>query len=113
VKYSFFESIEKWNDDSFDSTFNREINKIPLEDLQLIKAIKHGNYIHELPLETIILNKKKEYKTLYIKSGIFFNSITSGCNCSDNFNTNNILNEYCELLFKLEENGDVVEISLI
>tara|TARA_Y100001935_G_scaffold255414_1_gene268294 strand:+ start:17689 stop:18030 length:342 start_codon:yes stop_codon:yes gene_type:complete len=109
----FLESILNWDNRYFDSIFNKEINNLSFERLQLLKAMKNGSYLHDEPVKTIILNKEKNGQYAFIKTGVFFYSSIGGCNCSDEAVNQNNLDEYCELLLKLKADGQLININLV
>ena len=81
--------------------------------LPLQQALSHGNFANTDNLDIMILSITDDKSTIQAKVGIFFTSIISGCQCSDDPTPINEENEYCELMLNINKNTSTSTITLL
>ena len=106
-------SLLAWDTDTFNVVFIKEVCALDLNDLPLQEALSHSSYANSDNLAATVLNKKSDDNKLFIKAGIFYTGIITGCNCADDPTPVDENNEYCEVLFSIDRKTAETTVSLL
>lgn len=107
------QSLSSWNTEQFKQAFVSEVANLSLEQLPLQQAMRIGNSASKHNLNIMINRLYEDEDSLYIRSGIFFSSIISGCSCADDPTPVDYNTEYAELLFRIDRKCAEAHISII
>lgn len=105
-------SLSSWGSKHFNRSFIDEVTQLPLQQLPLQQAMSVGNFASKHNLEILINQQHEDNEFIYIKCGIFFSSLISGCNCADDPTPIDYNTEYCEMLFKINKKCGDTHISI-
>lgn len=95
-------SLQTWSTSDFTQTFFDEVTALDTNLLPLQQGLSHSSFANGDRLSVMLLNKKSSKEKLFVKAGLFYTGIISGCNCSDNPAPADENNEYCEVLFCID-----------
>lgn len=95
---SFQESLDTWPAPHFKQVLTRQLMQLSLDQLPLQNALSQGNIATLDHLQFTINSSEFNDNSLKVGLGVFFSSIISGCNCSDDPSPVDLINEYCELI---------------
>jgi len=93
----FSEALTGWQTPMFADCLISDIEQLDADQLQLQKALTHGNYADADDLSVILLSTKSDREEIHVKVGVFYVSIIAGCECSGDPTPSSKRNEYCEL----------------
>ncbi|HIO91711.1 MAG TPA: hypothetical protein EYG68_02570 [Leucothrix mucor] len=96
-------SLAAWQSDHFKNTFRDEV--ISLDDtlLPLQEGLSYANFADGSDMSVLILNVSTSDKLLLVKTGIFYQGLITGCNCSDDPTPPDSHTEYCEIRFEINK----------
>ena len=102
-----------WDTDAFNNVFIKEISALDADTLPLQQGLTHSSYANSDTLTAIVLSKKSNESSLFIKAGLFYTGIIAGCNCADDPTPVDENNEYCEVLITINKKTAISSVSLI
>jgi len=105
--------IQSLGHSDFKNSLKKEIQAIDPTLLPLQQGLSLSSYVGQIPFSSVILSVTDKPESIQVKAGIFYTGIIAGCSCSDDPSPTDEQNEYCELLFVINKNTAVTEISLI
>ncbi len=82
------------------------------ELLPLQQGLSIGNYVISGALEVMMIDAFESESGLFIKVGIFFKSVISGCSCADDPTPANEYEEYCMVEVSIDKFSAAATISL-
>jgi len=107
------ESLKEWHGPLFVDAFQNEISQLSVEQLRLQQTLRYGNCATTENMKLIILSKNDDGKNIFVKVGIFYNSVISGCQCADVPTLDSAEIEYTELLFTLDKKTAETRIEVV
>jgi hypothetical protein len=106
-------SLSAWQTDHFKSVFQEEVKALDESSLPLQEGLSRANYVDASDLSVLILNIKETDTALQIKTGIFYQGIIAGCNCSDDPSPPASHTEYCIIGFEIDKKTAKTDVLLI
>jgi len=93
----FDQALKYWGSADFSEYFKRAFGELSLEELPLLDCCQHSGVIYKDTIGVTILASSADSQAIYLKIGVFFCEILSGCACSDDPSQAIMLeNSYCE-----------------
>lgn len=96
-------SLAAWQSSNFKQVLREEIGTLDETSLPLQEGLSHANYVDASDLSVLILNIRETETQIQAKTGIFYEGIIAGCNCSDDPSPMPSHTEYCEILFGIDK----------
>lgn len=103
-------TLSAWESERFASTFVDEARSLPASELRLERLLQYGSQAVGTP-QFMILGSEANADNLRVRTGIFFESVLSGCACADDPTPETRYNEYGELLFVIDRRTGQVQVS--
>jgi hypothetical protein len=91
----------------------RQIELMDATDLPLQEGLSTGNLAIPNLLGVIIINCLEDEYHLWVKAGLFYKSVISGCSCADDPTPVPENDEYCVVSFAIDKASAVTTISLL
>ncbi len=108
----FDKSLKHWGSDEFSQYFKQDFNSLDLEELPLFACCTHSGVIDKDSVGLRILNSSSDEQTIYLKIGVFFCEILSGCACNDDPSQAMMFeNSYCEFSVELDRGNAQVSFN--
>ena len=99
----FEQALNHWEEDDFFQYFQQAFAQLSLDELPLSACCMYSGVIDPDSISLRLLSSRSDAQTIYLKIGIFFCEILSGCACSDDPSQAIVLeNSYCELSATLD-----------
>ena len=89
-------SLAAWGEAEFEAELKREVEHHALM-LPLQKALSMGSYVLDKPITMTVIGIEELAEIIYVRAGIYFQSVIGGCSCTDDPSPVNEINEYCEV----------------
>jgi len=105
-------SCQAWDSPAFEETFKREVQALDAQQLQLHRAMQHGNHPGTRAPSVILLGSRGDQRSIEIRAGVLFSSVIGGCNCADDPSPLDEINEYCEMTFHIDRVSGETRIDL-
>ena len=105
-------TLKAWHSPASDSAFKKEIAELAHTQLPLQQCLSHSSQVSDEPIQAIILHRSEDSTALHIKAGIFYTGIIVGCSCADDPTPVDTIQEYCELLFRIDRQSAETRISI-
>jgi hypothetical protein len=96
-------SLTAWRTDLFKQTFRNEVGALDETALPLQEGLSRANYVDASDLSVLVLNIAETDALIQVKTGIFYQGIIAGCNCSDDPSPMASHTEYCEMRFEIDK----------
>ncbi len=109
-------SLSAWSSgelENFKQIFKEEITALDENSLPLQEGLSRANYADGSDLSVLILNIKEFPQIIKIKTGIFYQGIIAGCNCSDDPSPMASHTEYCEIYFEIDKKSAKTTVFLL
>lgn len=106
-------SLDAWQCADFKVTLQKEISLLDETSLPLQEGLSRANYVDASDLSVLILNITETNTDLQIKTGIFYQGIIAGCNCSDDPTPMASHTEYCEVQFSINKKTAKTKVLLL
>ena len=97
-------SLLAWQSPEFKKTFQKEVSSIDDTLLPLQEGLSYANFADGSNMSVLILKATEIDEALLIKTGIFYQGLIAGCNCSDDPTPPDSHTEYCEIRFEIDKN---------
>ena len=106
------QSLKAWQLANFKQQLNAELKTLSLQQLPLQAALQHSSVALIDDLSVIILKSSDTVEAIQLKVGLFYTGMVAGCNCADDPNdaSQQLENEYCEVLITLNKSTAEAEI---
>lgn len=105
-------SLADFDSERLSQSLTAELRQSGPDFLPVHLALQHGDYASVDDLQLTILARKQDHEQVYIRCGLFFHSLLSGCNCSDNAEANQLQHEYCELWISINRSNAITSVRL-
>ncbi len=100
-------SLSAWGSGAFEATLKEEIVQLGADFLPLQQGLSSGSTSLDANLEVMILRVTEWPDRLWVRAGIFYSSIISGCSCADDPTPVDENREYCEVDLEIDrESGE-------
>jgi hypothetical protein len=100
---SLGKSLKAWQTNQFKQIFCDEVSALDETSLPLQEGLSRANYVDASDLSVLILNISETGALIQVKTGIFYQGIIAGCNCSDDPSPMPSHTEYCEIRFEINK----------
>lgn len=107
------QSCKHWHEDSFTEIFNQELAALDINQLPLQQGLSHSSVALKDKLRATILDKHDRESQLYVRAGLFYTGIISGCSCADDPSPQDEVTEYCEAVFSINPESAETRITLL
>jgi len=111
--FNLKELLLEWGKKSFDDSFKLTVQKLTVKELPLQKGLTQSSIAIDDNLNVVVLDKNLENGFVKVKAGIFFSGVIAGCNCSDDPSPVDLQNEYCEVLFSIDDQTGNTKVDLL
>jgi hypothetical protein len=106
-------SLAAWKNVDFKAIVQKEISLLDETSLPLQEGLSRANYVDASDLSILVLKTTETNTELQIKTGIFYQGIIAGCNCSDDPSPMASHTEYCEVQFSINKKTAQTEVLLL
>ena len=96
-------SLLAWKSANFKQILREEVARLDETSLPLQEGLSRANYVDASDLSVLILNISETKTQIQVKTGVFYEGIIAGCNCSDDPSPMPSHTEYCEILFGIDK----------
>lgn len=103
-------TLSAWDSAHFAAAFLDEVGSLPTGELPLERLLQYGSQAVGTP-QFMILASEADADCLRVKTGVFFQSVLSGCACADDPTPETLYNEYGELVFIIDRKTGLVRVS--
>ncbi|RMG34912.1 MAG: hypothetical protein D6720_08290 [Gammaproteobacteria bacterium] len=103
-------TLSAWESAHFASAFLEEAGSLSAGELRLERLLQYGSQAVGTP-RFMILASEADADCLRVKTGVFFESVLSGCTCADDPTPETRYNEYGELLFVIDRKTGQVKVN--
>ena len=90
-----------------------EISALNGKQLPLQKGLSLSSVALDDQLDVVLLKVHESDEQIHVKAGIFYTGIIAGCSCSDDPSPTDRQNEYCEMLFKINQTTGEAVVELL
>lgn len=106
-------SLAGWPSGNFKQILREEIATLDETSLPLQEGLSRANYVDASDLSVLILKISETDTQIQVKTGIFYEGIIAGCNCSDDPSPMPSHTEYCEILFRIDKKTAITDVLLL
>ncbi len=106
-------SLSAWQSPEFKKVFQAEVASLDDTLLPLQEGLSYANFADGSDMSVLVLNQAETEKLLIIKTGIFYQGLIAGCNCSDDPTPPDSHTEYCEVSFEIDKKTAKTKVLLI
>jgi len=107
------QSLQAWNSDGFNNVLKKELCSINSDLLPLQQGLTQSSYAIGKNLSVTVLNAEGDNNYILVKAGLFYTGIISGCSCADDPSAIDEINEYCDVLLRINKKTAETTITLI
>ena len=107
------QSLQAWNSDTFNNVLKKELCSINSDLLPLQQGLRQSSYAIGKNLSAIVLNVESNNNYIMVKAGLFYTGIISGCSCADDPTPVDEINEYCDVLLRINKKTAETTVTLI
>ena len=107
------QTLLAWNTEAFNNALKKELCSIDSTLLPLQQGLTQSNYAIGENLSVTILSVESDKQYICVKAGLFYTGVISGCNCSDDPSTIDEINEYCNVLLRINKKTAKTVVALI
>lgn len=107
------DSLSAWTTADFKPRFIAEVQRLDGRKLPLQAGLSLSSYALFDDFKVMVLNTEEDRDFIFVKTGLFYTGIISGCSCADDPTPLDEQNEYCEVLFKIDKCNGMTEVSLL
>ncbi len=107
------QSLQAWNSDDFNNVIKKELCSINSDLLPLQQGLTQSSYAIGKNLSVTVLNVASDNNYIMVKAGLFYTGIISGCNCADDPTPIDEINEYCDVLLRINIKTAETTVTLI
>ena len=112
MSLSLPKSLAAWPGEAFIATLSDELGAANPAALRLERLLQHGSHIVDAP-EFMLLDTETDAENLRVRIGVFLHSVLAGCACADDPTPLDIMNEYGELLLRIDRRTARTEVRLL
>ncbi|MCK5809784.1 MAG: hypothetical protein KAH00_01785 [Cocleimonas sp.] len=106
-------SLKAWGTDQFKPMLRNEISALDETNLPLQEGLSRANFVDASDLSVLVLNIAETDALIQVKTGIFYEGIIAGCNCSDDPSPMPSHTEYCVIRFEINKQTAETNVLLI
>jgi len=106
-------SLHAWSTETFNDIFKKEMADLDARSLPLQQGLQHSSMANGENLSIIVLKTDDDIDDILITAGLFYTGIIAGCNCADDPTPVDEINEYCEVLVRINKKTALTTVSLI
>ena len=96
-------SLAAWQSPEFKKIFQQEVASLDDTLLPLQEGLSTASFADGSDMSVLVLNATETELDLQIKTGIFYQGLIAGCNCSDDPTPPDSHTEYCEIRFEINK----------
>jgi hypothetical protein len=106
-------SLLAWNTAIFTDVLSKEIRSLDLKSLPLQRGLRYSSIANPDSLSVTILKTSEEGIYVLVTAALFYTGIIAGCNCADDPTAVDEINEYCEIIIRINRFTAESSITLI
>ena len=106
-------SLRAWHTDVFNNILKKELCSINPALLPLQQGLTQSSYAIGENLSVTVLNVESDKDYIHAKAGLFYTGIISGCSCADDPTPTDEVNEYCDVLLRINKKTAETTVTLI
>ena len=107
------QSLLAWGTDVFNTILKKELCSINPNLLPLQQGLTQSSYALGENLSITVLNVESDKDYIHVKVGLFYTGVISGCSCADDPTPIDEINEYCDVLLRINKRTAETTVSLI
>ncbi|MFV9616929.1 MAG: hypothetical protein ACNYZG_13305, partial [Gammaproteobacteria bacterium] len=107
------QSLQAWNSDAFKNVLKKELCSINSNLLPLQQGLTQSSYAIGKNLSASVLRVESENNYIIVKAGLFYTGVIAGCNCADDPTPIDEINEYCDVLLRINKKTAETTVTLI
>ena len=107
------QSLQAWHSDDFNNVLKKELCSINSDFLPLQQGLTKSSYAIGENLSAMVLSVESDDNYIYVKAGLFYTGIISGCSCADDPTPVDEMNEYCDVLLRINKKTAETTVTLI
>ena len=96
-------TVSAWGTMNFKSVLKNELESCDVEQLALQDALKFSSSVSGNSFQVMVNHISDEHDYIYVRVGVFYQGVVSGCNCSDDPSPVTENEEYCELALRIKK----------
>jgi len=105
-------TLNAWGTKDFVLIFKQEVSGLDMNKLPLQQALSLSSYVSNEKISALVNRSEALENRLIIHAGIFYSGIIAGCSCSDDPTPIDTQNEYCEVIFTIDNKTAQTTVSL-
>ena len=105
-------SLAAWGTRAFETTLKDELAQLGGRFLPLQEGLRTGSTSLDAGLSAMILHVTETPDALWVRAGIFYSSIVSGCSCADDPTPIDENSEYCEVEIRIDRASGTARATL-
>ncbi len=105
--------IEQWQREDFVPTVQAAMVALGVRGLPLQKAIQFGNVALDSDMSVQVLASERRPEGYFLRLGVQYTSMITGCHCADDPSPEMIVPEYCTLELWLDPNTAAPTVRLV
>lgn len=109
----FQKALDAWGTPGFEAALKQEIEQADPALLHLQQALSIGSHVTDGSVSSMIIRVHADEGAIHVKAGIFYTSIIAGCSCADDPTPISENNEYCEMLFDIDQVTGEARVKLL
>lgn len=106
------QTLAAWGLPAFKAVLTRELNGLGPGSLPLQQGLTANAYALDEPVELTLIAMSEAPTHILIRAGVFYQGITSGCNCADDPTAVEPQPEYCELTIVIDKASAETRVTL-
>ena len=107
------QSLQAWHSDAFKNALIKALCSINSNLLPLQQGLTQSSYAIVINLSASVLNVASDDNYIMVKAGLFYTGIISGCSCADDPTPVDEINEYCDVLLRINKKTAETTVTLI
>jgi len=106
-------SLQAWHSDTFKNVLKKELCSINSDLLPLQQGLTQSSYAIGKNLSASVLRVESDNNYIIVKAGLFYTGVIAGCNCADDPTPIDEINEYCDVLLRINKKTAETTVILI
>lgn len=106
-------SLRAWGTPEFETALKQEVSQLGADHLPLQQGLSTGNYVSDAPITVLIYRVAEIDNVIRVTAGIIYQGIIGGCSCTDDPTPISEINEYCEVMFDINQTNAITTVMLV
>jgi hypothetical protein len=106
-------SLRAWRTPDFEAVLKDEIAHLDAALLPLQQGLTQSSHANADALSVRIISAVEQAGCIQVKVGLFYTGVIAGCSCADDPTPVDVINEYCEARFDIDQRTALTTITLL